>query len=38
MCSPHWALGFEQPFVDRQIYARRMHERWLCEEWLVDAA
>ena len=38
MCSLHRALIFEQPFLDRQIYARRMHERLLCEEWLADAA
>ncbi|HYW86711.1 MAG TPA: hypothetical protein VFB50_03025 [Chloroflexota bacterium] len=37
MCSLHRALSFDQSFVDRQIYARRMHERLLCEEWLVDA-
>jgi hypothetical protein len=38
MCSLHQALCFEQSFLDRQIYARRIHERLVCEEWLVDAA
>ena len=36
--SQHRALCFEQPFLDRQLYARRMHERLLCEEWVLDAA
>jgi hypothetical protein len=38
LCSLHRALCSEQPFLDLQLYARRMRERLLCEEWVLDAA
>ena len=38
LCSLHQAVCFDQRFLDRLLYARRMRERLLCEEWLVDDA
>ena len=35
LCSLHRALCFEQRFLDRLLYARRMRERLMSEEWLV---
>ena len=36
LCSVHRAVVFDQSFLDRLIYVRRMRERLLCEEWLID--
>jgi hypothetical protein len=36
LCAHHRALRFEQAFLDRLVFVRRIRERFVCEEWLVE--
>jgi hypothetical protein len=36
LCAPHHALWHEQEFRNRLVFFRRMRERLLCGEWIID--